>query len=92
MSLLTSHKEQFLKWINEKWQGEKKCPVCKENNWIITNDIFEMYKSWGTNRIKIGGERYPVIGLVCNNCGYTLFFNPLIVGLPMSNKEEKENE
>lgn len=60
-------------WVNEHWKDEKTCTICKGTDWTIGPDIV-FVKSPTL-------ESYPLVLLVCNQCGHTIFFNALIMGL-----------
>ena len=61
-------KEKLIEWINKKWVGDKVCPLCKQNNWGLSDHI-----SWISHMhekgMALGGEFHPLILVTCNNCG-----------------------
>ena len=58
------------------------CNVCQGKEWILNDTIFELREFQGGNLV-IGGKSsvFPVIAVVCKNCGNTLFFNAIQLGL-----------
>ena len=84
MQIKESDVEIIKKWIEDHWEGEPLCPVCKNNNWFIGRTITEL-RPFGKGKLVMGGHIYPVITFSCNICGHTLFFNAIrldIVKLP----------
>ena len=69
--------EKVIDWLNQKWIGEKKCPICNFNNWAISEQILEL-REYSGGGLKIGGPVYPLFSLTCQNCGHTLLFNSLV--------------
>lgn len=79
--------------ILAKWKGEKKCPICLANEWTIApNCVTPMRLKGLSGSIMIGGgSTYPTAMLVCTNCGYTLNFNLVAIGIvPAKTEPEKE--
>ncbi len=72
-------------WLNKKWQGKKNCPLCGENNWNIGDRAGKIPIYYPS--AVVGGPSYPLVVVTCNNCGYTLLFNALFVGLLPSGME-----
>lgn len=71
-------KEKFLEEINKKWIN-KNCPMCGENNWNIDKNIVTPLKVDKKAGVSIGKSIFPVVPVVCTNCGNVLFVNPLAV-------------
>jgi len=83
LSRTSSHydKEKLIHFLDGKWKGSKKCPICEINNWSLSRHILQL-----DNMIElIEHERaiVPAIALACTNCGYTMFFNPIEMGIFM---------
>jgi len=68
----------IIKHLNEKWPGQKKCPVCGHKVWVIADRV------GGVVAVKesmvMPSEIYPVVLVTCRNCGYVLAFNAGTVG------------
>lgn len=71
--------EKLLQVINEKWVT-KKCPMCGHNNWTIDKDMMTMLGVGEDKSINLGGKIIPVVAVTCNECGNTIFINPLAIG------------
>ena len=81
--------EKALEWLNSRWGGPKHCPVCKANEWGFGERIIAAlpYIHGG---VSLGGHTHPLVVLNCNNCGHTLFFNAITMGLfPTSESQEQ---
>jgi predicted nucleic-acid-binding Zn-ribbon protein len=68
-------------WIKNNWHIGN-CPVCKKNNWVLADHVVTPILYMG---IPGGGftqgSGYPQIMIMCQVCGYTLYFNTNIVGI-----------
>ncbi len=86
-------REKAIKWLNEKWKGDKLCPVCKTNSWDLPEILGEVRQFQGGGLV-VGGPVFPVFPLTCKTCGHTLFFNALVMGIiqPEAKEETKEKE
>lgn len=74
--------EQALRWIEDNWVGEKSCAICGHSGWFIGETIGEMKQiNPGSRWIPNSGSAYPLIVLSCENCGYTLLFNAMVLGI-----------
>src|ERR1051326_8514732 len=85
---MTYSREALAKFLNEKWQGEKKCPVCQNNNWTVSEWLAELRKFEET--FSFGGPVFPLAVVTCNVCGNTLLFNALTAGLLEAKKQGTE--
>lgn len=58
------------------------CNACQHREWILNDKIFELREFEGGNLV-IGGKSsvFPVIPVTCKQCGNTLFFNAIQLGL-----------
>jgi len=72
--------EKVVNWLNRQWQGAKVCPICKNNNWNISEKPVELREFHGGGFV-VGGPVYPLISIICKICGYTLLFNAIVAGL-----------
>jgi hypothetical protein len=73
-------KEKLAKWLSEKWVGGIACPVCKENDWGLYDQIWELRK-FQKGDVALGGPIIPLVVITCNNCGHTMHFSALKIGL-----------
>lgn len=68
--------QALISFIKEKWKSQK-CPYCQEDNWNVSDSVFQLTKYANGNMI-IGGPVLPVIPIICTNCGNTTMINALI--------------
>ena len=66
-------------WYKNKWKMNR-CPVCNQGNWSLADHVVMPMTYTGVG-LSIGGEGYPQIMVECQNCGYTLYFNAITVGI-----------
>lgn len=72
--------QEVVDWLNSQWQGAKVCPICKNNNWNISEKPVELREFHGGNLV-VGGPVYPLISITCKVCGHILLFNAIVAGL-----------
>ena len=79
--------EQVATFLEEHWQGEKECPVCRSNKWTISEKPAEL-REYERGSLTIGGPVYPLVLVTCRVCGHTLLFNAIIMGIVEVPKQE----
>jgi predicted nucleic-acid-binding Zn-ribbon protein len=72
-------------WLNNKWDGPKICPVCKSNNWNVSERPVEL-REFHRGGLTIGGPIYPLLAVTCQVCGNTILFNAIVAGLVVPEK------
>lgn len=67
-----------------QWKSPYMCPVCRQNNWNISRDLFEL-RGFNRGSLVVGGGSplFPVVPVTCQVCGHVVFFNALVVGLDL---------
>jgi hypothetical protein len=83
-------KERAMEWLNKNWHNPKACPICKQNNWAVSESL-ALIPRLVQERVDVGGVVYPHFLLTCGTCGYTLLFNALVAGFKLSAEEKKES-
>lgn len=68
-------------WLRENWKGATLCPICAADNWSVGDHVIEIRVFQGKLQHVGGGNLYPYVQLICGTCGYTIFFNAIIMGL-----------
>lgn len=90
MKLTDEQKDALIKKLNSFWKEIPICIVCKNNVWTIADMVFELREfHGGTLVLGGGGKIYPVVTMMCERCGYTMFFNALSLGLYKPEEKEK---
>lgn len=92
MKLDKEQTEKLNKHLQEKWKPPVACGVCGANDWNISGEIYEFREFHQGNMVIGGSAIIPVIPVTCNNCGNTVFINPLVAGLDISKKENMKPE
>lgn len=73
------NKEQADNWIREYWTGSKNCQVCQSNKWQFLESVWELRSFHGGDLVVGESPVLPVVAVMCNVCGHTLFFNAIAV-------------
>jgi hypothetical protein len=61
-----------------KWTANRNCPLCQTSDkWIITPIIEPPLRIDETMGIP-AGKALPIFGIVCQNCGYTMFVSGIV--------------
>jgi predicted nucleic-acid-binding Zn-ribbon protein len=73
-------------WFAKHWPEPRKCPICSQNNW-------GMSQVFAHTALSPLGRHTPVlttpsVTVTCRNCGNTLFFNAIIMGLLAESAEQ----
>ena len=70
--------DKLIKFINGKWQG-RACPMCGIGKWVVTDKIFEL-REYNDGNLVVGKNCsvVPVVPIICENCGNTIFVNAMI--------------
>ena len=75
-------------WLDKHWTESKDCPICGKNKWGISGNVGKISclrdKASGNNPV------FPVVFLLCNNCGYVFMFNGLTSGLVDVEKQDEQ--
>lgn len=75
-------------WVKEHWAGSKACPICTQSKWSIAEHVVQPVTHSPIGALNLGGgPAYPAVPMICNTCGYTVYFNAVIMGLFAPAKE-----
>lgn len=66
------------------------CSVCKHSDWEVNDTVFEMREFFGGNMVIGPSSIVPVIYVMCKNCGNSLLFNALRLGIVQTPQEKKK--
>lgn len=78
MSMTPEQKEKLHSKLREL--GSLTCPICMGIAWEITGTIFEL-REFQDGALAISGRVYPVVPVSCLQCGNTIFFNAIRLGI-----------
>jgi len=91
--LTQEEKDNALARLKERG-GDKSivCTVCRQTKWIMGDHLVTpiIFRQGGF--FMGGGAAYPVIMLVCNHCGHTLYINAVMMGLVPPLKDAQEGK
>lgn len=68
------------------------CPVCHKGTWIAGDIVFYLNEYHEDGSVVIGGPSFPVIPIVCSECGNTIFINTIITKLTNQPQEVKNDK
>jgi predicted nucleic-acid-binding Zn-ribbon protein len=91
--LSDDEKKTVKSWIEGKWTQESAdCPICGRNDWNIGEHVAEM-PALGKTMVAAKRATYPHVALVCLNCGHTLLFNAVVIGIvPRQSQKQSDAE
>ena len=67
--------DKAMEWINSHW-GSRSCPICSSKEWLLMTKIWKL-----TEFEETGKGTLPVVAMMCNTCGHTIFFNAIAMRL-----------
>lgn len=91
MELSSDQKKKLMTHLNTKWEN-RPCHLCGENDWTVSESIFEMTEFLGENRSMTPGKIFPVVTVMCNDCGNTNLINPFVVGIIQNQQDDSGDE
>lgn len=65
-------------WLKKNWRTGN-CPVCRKANWTLADHVVTPMLYNGVGFAQAAG--YPQIMIICQVCGYTLWFNAVTAGI-----------
>lgn len=89
-NLSEEDKAEIQKYLDEKWTGQKACPACNSNNWIIGDEFVTPIILGKGGGFTLGGTAFPQFMLICSACGYTHYFNAMVSGIWQRFKQKKK--
>lgn len=89
-NLSAEDKAEIQKYLDEKWTGQKECPACNSNNWLVGDDFVTPIILGKGGGLMLGGTTYPQFMLICSTCGYTHYFNAIVGGIWERIKQKKK--
>ncbi len=74
-------------WIEER-SPVLSCSGCSGRDWSIQNELaFALLIDADDGQIS-QRKGYPMVAVTCKNCGYTVFFNAILMGImPQAKKQ-----
>jgi hypothetical protein len=86
-------REKVAEWIETFWKSPRKCPVCGEvDKWLLMEKVWELREFRGGDFVVGAGPVMPVVALMCNVCGHTVFFNAIAAKAVERSKPQEERK
>jgi hypothetical protein len=80
MELSQADRDKIADWLNQKC-GQMRCTCCGYGRWeIVPMATLPIVIDLHSTRF-FYSQGVPQIGVLCANCGHTLFFNPGVIGI-----------
>jgi hypothetical protein len=89
--LTPEQKQYVLDWTKKHWKSSGACPICGSTNWNIGDHLVLPITLGKDSSLMLGGPGYPHVLLISNPCGYTIFFNAVIMQLPSVDQKPAES-
>ena len=90
MNLDDNQKEILIQKLQAIWPEPRNCTICRENDWIIVDKIYEIREFYGGSFVIGGtGAILPIVAVICKICGHTIFFNAISLGLVEPQKQQE---
>ena len=81
-------KEKVKQWLDTYWTSPRNCSICGEDNWLLLDKVWHLGEvpprppildAWIMEAQIPPPSTLPVVALMCNVCGHTVFFNAFAV-------------
>jgi hypothetical protein len=78
---LTDSQQKFITdRVNAVWHGKRECPICiSRTTWSISTPV--EVREFNEGNHCPGAGISPLIQVECQNCGYTVLFNAIALGV-----------
>lgn len=74
--------KQLIEHLKTYWGEDRKCPMCGNNAWSVSNVICEVKQHQkGFPGQATSGTIFPVIPVTCSKCGNTILINAIVANL-----------
>ena len=82
MTMSPEDKQKILEKINEKINEGRLICICKHSNFTLVDGLVNLpLTDKISGNLVIGGPTLPNAVIVCTYCGYTFFFNLVVLGV-----------
>jgi hypothetical protein len=68
-------------WVNSKWRQGVTCSQCGASQWSIGTSPGHLLLGTSDGSTIVAGASYPVIVVLCGNCGHMVLVNALTAGV-----------
>ena len=80
MNLNESQQKFISDSVNTVWKGKRECPICISRTVWSISTLVEV-REFNEGNHCAGAGITPLIQVECNNCGYTVLFNAIALGV-----------
>lgn len=82
MILSQEQGKKIMALIGEKWTKKGCCPMCNHLGLSIQERVLEL-REYNNGDIVVGGNQasFPIVAVMCPECGYTIFVNAIAAGV-----------
>lgn len=89
---IEAQRKRTIEWLDKKSPKGMTCPICSQMVWTI-GEVAEL-RSFEGGTLVIGGNSstYPVVPVICRNCGYTMFINAAISQIVQKSDYQQDTE
>lgn len=93
MKLTQEQISTVLAKLNEYKDNRRPCSICGNNEWVLSDILFEIREFNGGN-LTIGGEAVlmPLMTVSCKRCGHTRFINAIKMGVVPPTPDENNKK
>jgi hypothetical protein len=81
-ALTQEQKDRIVAWLKARG-APRACAACGHNNWTMANHLVSppLHRVSGGGGFMFGGPAYPQAMVICANCGHTVYFNTVVMGI-----------
>jgi hypothetical protein len=80
--LTQDEKQRVIQRITSAWHEPRFCPYCGSPQWLVGDHLVQPVTLGANVSMMIGGGiGYPQVMLISAGCGYTVFFNAVVLGI-----------
>jgi len=72
------YRGKALQWLNQHWEGERQCPICRSQNWAIGELVLIQVARYSSPAAMAWRFMCPV---TCLTCYYTWQFDAAAAGI-----------
>ena len=80
MNLNESQRKFITDRVSNVWKGKRECPICIPTTVWTIGPLVEV-RDYNEGNHCPGAAITPLIQTQCNNCGYTMLFNAIALGV-----------
>lgn len=80
MTLNESQKNLIQQRLYSVWKAERNCPICISSRFWCVKSVVEV-RDFNEGNLPHGAAITPIVNVACANCGYTVLFNAILLGV-----------